>query len=103
MIGSVLKKVFGSSNDRRLKSYQPGVAAINALEPEFAALSDAQLAASYRQGEGVGWIMRHRLGGLLSAWLVRRQGDRVVLTGAGALIGILYRAAVATLGLKVTG
>jgi hypothetical protein len=68
-----------------------------------APMSDAQLAASYRQGEGVGWIMRHRLGGLLSAWLVRRQGDRVVLTGAGALIGILYRAAVATLGLKVTG
>jgi len=68
-----------------------------------APMSDAQLAASYRQGEGVGWIMRHRLGGLLSARLVRRQGDRVVLTGVGALIGILYRAAVATLGLKVTG
>jgi hypothetical protein len=68
-----------------------------------APMSDAQLAASYRQGEGVGWIMRHRLGGLLSARLVRRQGDRIVLTGAGALIGILYRAAVATLGLKVTG
>jgi len=66
-------------------------------------MSDAQLAASYRQGEGMGWIMRHRLGGLLAAGLVRRQGDRVVLTGAGALIGIVYRAAVATLGLKVTG
>src|SRR5271170_956299 len=45
MIGSVLKKVFGSSNDRRLKSYQPGVAAINALEPEFEGLSDEELAA----------------------------------------------------------
>jgi preprotein translocase subunit SecA len=45
MIGSVLKKVFGSSNDRRLKSYQPGVAAINALEPEFERLSDEELAA----------------------------------------------------------
>jgi preprotein translocase subunit SecA len=44
MIGSVLKKVFGSANDRRLKSYRPGIAAINALEPEFAALSDDQLA-----------------------------------------------------------
>jgi preprotein translocase subunit SecA len=44
MIGSVLKKVFGSSNDRRLKAYRPGVAAINALEPEFAALNDAALA-----------------------------------------------------------
>src|SRR5579872_2724302 len=44
MISSVLKKVFGSANDRRLKGYRPGVAAINALEPEFAALSDDQLA-----------------------------------------------------------
>jgi preprotein translocase subunit SecA len=44
MIGSVLKKVFGSSNDRRLKTYRPGVVAVNALEPEFAALSDTQLA-----------------------------------------------------------
>jgi preprotein translocase subunit SecA len=45
MIASVLKKVFGSSNERRLKSYRPGVAAINALEPEFAAFTDAELAA----------------------------------------------------------
>ena len=66
-------------------------------------MSDAQLAASYRQGQGVGWIMRHRLGGLMSARLVRRQGDRIVLTPAGALIGMLYRAAIAIFGLKVTG
>jgi hypothetical protein len=66
-------------------------------------MSDAQLAASYRQGEGVGWIMRHRLGGLMSARLVRRQGDRIVLTPAGVLIGMLYRAAIAVFGLKVTG
>src|SRR5579885_459414 len=44
MISSVLKKVFGSANDRRLKSYRPRVAAVNALEPEFAALSDSDLA-----------------------------------------------------------
>jgi hypothetical protein len=66
-------------------------------------MTDAELAANYRQGEGVGWIMRHRLGGLMSARLVRRQGDRIVLTPAGAIIGILYRAAIAVLGLKVTG
>ena len=40
-----MKRVFGSSNDRRLKSYRPRVAAINALEPEFAALTDEQLRA----------------------------------------------------------
>jgi len=67
------------------------------------AMTDAQLAASYRQGQGVGWIMRHRLGGLVSTRLVRRQDDRVVLTPAGATIGILYRMAIAILGLRVTG
>ena len=42
---SVMKRVFGSSNDRRLKGYRPKVAAINALEPEFEALTDYQLRA----------------------------------------------------------
>src|SRR5271156_1053715 len=42
---SVMKRVFGSSNDRRLKGYRPKVAAINALEPEFEALSDDELRA----------------------------------------------------------
>ncbi len=45
MLGSYLKKVFGSANDRRLKGYRPKVAVVNALEPEFAALSDEQLRA----------------------------------------------------------
>ena len=40
---SVMKRVFGSSNDRRLKGYRPKVAAVNALEPEFEALTDEQL------------------------------------------------------------
>jgi preprotein translocase subunit SecA len=43
MLDSFLKKLFGSANDRRLKGYRPMVAAVNALEPEFAALSDEQL------------------------------------------------------------
>ena len=66
-------------------------------------ISDAVLAASYRHGEGVGWIMRHRLGGLISARLVRREGDLIVLTFTGAVLGKLYRAAIAAFGLKVTG
>ncbi|HEY8564466.1 MAG TPA: preprotein translocase subunit SecA [Beijerinckiaceae bacterium] len=45
MLGSLAKKIFGSANDRRLKSYRPKVAAINAMEPEVAALSDDQLRA----------------------------------------------------------
>ena len=45
MLGSLAKKLFGSSNDRRLKTYRPKIAAVNALEAETAALSDADLAA----------------------------------------------------------
>jgi preprotein translocase subunit SecA len=45
MIGDVARKLFGSSNERRIRSYRPQVAAINALEPELAALSDEALRA----------------------------------------------------------
>ncbi|MCW5682136.1 MAG: preprotein translocase subunit SecA [Xanthobacteraceae bacterium] len=45
MIGSLARKLFGSSNDRRVKGYLPRVQAINALEPEIAKLSDEQLRA----------------------------------------------------------
>jgi len=42
-IGTVARKVFGTPNDRKIKATRPTVAKINALEPETAALSDAQL------------------------------------------------------------
>jgi preprotein translocase subunit SecA len=45
MIGAVARKLFGSSNDRRIRSYRPRVEDINALEPELAALSDEALRA----------------------------------------------------------
>ena len=45
MLGSIAKRLFGSSNERRLKSYRPKVAAINALEPEMIKLTDAELQA----------------------------------------------------------
>jgi len=43
MFGSIFRKVFGSRNDRILKTLQKSVQRINALEPEFEALSDAEL------------------------------------------------------------
>ena len=49
MLGKALSQVFGSSNDRRLKRYRPIVAKINALEPEFQALSDEALRAKTGQ------------------------------------------------------
>ena len=45
MLGALAKKIFGSANDRRLKTYAPKVKAINALEPQIAALSDDELRA----------------------------------------------------------
>src|SRR5665213_2033666 len=45
MIGAVARKLFGSSNDRRVRKYQPRVDEINALEPELLKLSDEELRA----------------------------------------------------------
>ncbi len=42
-IGTLAKKVFGTPNDRKVKATRPLVDQINALEPEFEALSDAGL------------------------------------------------------------
>ena len=43
MISTLLKKVFGSRNDRLLKQYRAVVARINALEPDLQQLDDAAL------------------------------------------------------------
>src|SRR6516165_1689724 len=44
-LGAIARKLFGTPNDRRLKTYTPKIQAINALEPEVAALSDDALRA----------------------------------------------------------
>jgi preprotein translocase subunit SecA len=45
MLNNLLKKVFGSRNDRLIKQYFQAVAKINALETNIAALTDAELRA----------------------------------------------------------
>lgn len=64
MFSSILKKVFGSRNDRLLKKLQKSVDAINALEPQFEALSDedlkgktAELKGRVEQGETLDAIL----------------------------------------------
>ncbi|MFT7057597.1 MAG: preprotein translocase subunit SecA [Pseudorhodobacter sp.] len=42
-LGTIARKVFGSPNDRKVKAIRPLVAKINALEPEFTALTDEGL------------------------------------------------------------
>jgi preprotein translocase subunit SecA len=60
MLGALAKRLFGSANDRTIKSLRKTVDEINALEPELEALDDAALRARtawFRerldQGEGV--------------------------------------------------
>src|SRR5262245_15353582 len=45
MIGAVARKFFGSANERRIRSYQPRVNAINALEKDLEKLTDEELRA----------------------------------------------------------
>ena len=45
MLGSLAKSLFGSANDRKVKPLWSTVSKINALEPRFSGLSDADLAA----------------------------------------------------------
>ena len=72
-------KVFGSRNDRLLKQYHKAVAAVNALEPQFEALSDKELQAKtpelkarLAQGESLNHI-------LPEAFAVVREGSKRVL------------------------
>ncbi|MDX9860758.1 MAG: preprotein translocase subunit SecA [Rhodospirillales bacterium] len=54
MIGAIARRLFGSANDRYVKSLHKQVAAVNALEPEIEPLSDDELRAR------TGWF-RERL------------------------------------------
>src|SRR5262245_42281082 len=49
MIGALARKIFGSSNERRIKAYAPRVEQINALEKELEKLSDDALRARTAQ------------------------------------------------------
>src|SRR6185436_10431749 len=45
VLNTALKAIFGSRNDRLLKQYRKTVVVINALEPQFEKLTDAELQA----------------------------------------------------------
>ncbi|SIQ52144.1 protein translocase subunit secA [Paracoccus thiocyanatus] len=51
-IGNLAKLVFGTPNDRKVKSVRPLVAQINALEEKFRPLSDADLIGKTRELQG---------------------------------------------------
>ncbi|MBN8441428.1 MAG: preprotein translocase subunit SecA [Thauera sp.] len=78
MISGLLKKIFGSRNDRLVRQYSQTVRRINALEPETAALSDDAL-----RGKTAEFKQRVANGEALDALLpeafavVREAGKRV--------------------------
>ncbi len=78
-LGGIARKLFGSSNDRRVKSFQPNVVAINALEEQMRALSDEALAAKtveFRQQLADGKTLDDIL---VPAFAVAREASRRVL------------------------
>ena len=83
MVTSLLRKVFGSRNDRILKRLQKNVNKINRLEPELEKLSDDQLRAKtdefrkrYQDGETLDQL-------LPEAFAVAREGARRALHKIG--------------------
>jgi preprotein translocase subunit SecA len=79
MITSILKKVFGSRNDRLLRKFAHAVQSINALEPELKKLDDAALRARteafkerVRKGEALDDL-------LVEAFATVREASRRVL------------------------
>ncbi len=78
MISGLLKKIFGSRNDRLVRQYSQSVRKINALEPEISALSDEALrgkTAEFKQrvanGEALDAILPEAFA------VVREAGKRV--------------------------
>ncbi|SFT49463.1 preprotein translocase subunit SecA [Mesorhizobium sp. YR577] len=78
-LGGIARKIFGSSNDRRVKSTRPRVEAINAMENELRALSDDELRArtdQFRQDLANGADIDDLL---VPAFATAREGARRVL------------------------
>ena len=63
-----------------------------------------KLAAVYRRGEGLSWVFRHRLSGLVKARLIARGNGTLVLKAPlGVLVAVAYKGCIAFLDLKRTG
>ena len=78
MISGLLKKIFGSRNDRLIRQYSQTVRAINALEPQISALSDEALRAKtgeFRERFGNGETLEALLPEAFA--VVRETGKRV--------------------------
>ncbi|MDE2505145.1 MAG: preprotein translocase subunit SecA, partial [Burkholderiales bacterium] len=79
MFPKILTQIFGSRNERLLKTYRRTVAQVNALEPQFEKLSDAELRAKtdeFRQRLAAGATLDDLLP---EAFAVVREGGKRTL------------------------
>jgi preprotein translocase subunit SecA len=77
--GGLARKLFGSSNERRIRSYKSSVGAVNALEEKMKTLSEAELAAKtveFREQLASGKTLDDIL---VPAFAVVREASRRVL------------------------
>jgi preprotein translocase subunit SecA len=73
-----LKKVFGSSNDRKVRTMLSRVAKINALEPQMAKLSDVELRAkteAFKQRAQGGESLDALMNEAFAAWCCTRAAS----------------------------
>jgi len=79
MFGAIARRLFGTANDRLLKTFKKQVEAINALEPQLVSLSDDELRAR------TDWLRDRLAGGateddiLVDAFATVREGAKRVL------------------------
>jgi preprotein translocase subunit SecA len=79
MFSEILKKIFGSRNERLLRQYRKNVIRINALEPQLQGLSDAELQAKTAEFKAR-YVAGETLDQLLpEAFAVVREAGRRVL------------------------
>ncbi|MGA7410026.1 MAG: preprotein translocase subunit SecA, partial [Bryobacteraceae bacterium] len=79
MLDTVLARIFGTKHDREIKKIRPMVVAINDLEPQMMALSDAELAAKtvdFKQRVANGASLDDIL---IESFAVCREGGRRIL------------------------
>ena len=78
-LGAIARKVFGSSNDRRVKGKRPLVDRITALEPQIKALSDAELQAKTAEFKAALAAGKTLDDIMIEAFAVSREASRRVL------------------------
>lgn len=66
-------------------------------------LNPQTLASLYRGGEGIDWLIKHRIMGLESAKLVHSQSDTIALTKRGVFVAFLYNVSILFFGLRYSG